>query len=635
MRRTARAPLLAVVTAAGALGSAGLAATTASRRPQAAHDRHARRAKRSTSSSGPPATRRPARSSSTSTGPPRRPRRNPAAGHPHHQRLRRLQGRPGRARPGLRQEGLRGPVLLRARLRRLRLQDHPRRPRLGRPRRQAARDLSSAAASGPTTGRGSATSARTRSPTTGRARQHDPRVGMVGGSYGGQVQFAVAGIDPRVDTIVPIITWNDLAYSLAPNNTDFDAAGVTYRTPGTEKVGWTSLFFGAGIADGIEHAQTDPTRNVGCPNFADQACVAKAQMDALGYPTQDTLDLARHASVTTYVEKIRIPTLLVQGQNDTLFNLQEAVATYRALQRAGHADQDDLAVVGAQRQRRARARRAGHGRPGKQLRGPAVRPRGSPRTSRTGTSGPGREFAYFRDWVDYTGIATPAYGTRRGLPGGHHAAALPLRRRRAGRRQGAGAAGQRELRQRRRRDADELQRGLRPAGRRRPGRRHAAVRHPRHVRVVDAPRRWRPRSTPSACRRCGCGCRRRSPSRPRPADRPGSCCCSPRSTTSRPTAPTTLVHRLVSPTRVPDVREPVTHRAARRRAPLRGGPPDRGGRRGHRRGLPQQQGRAAGDGAHLARRPRRPDPAGARRRTLRSGRGVRPASARRGSRAPR
>ena len=39
----------------------------------------------------------------------------------------------------------------------------------------------------------------------GRHRKHDPRVGMVGGSYGGQVQFAVAGIDPRVDTIVPIM----------------------------------------------------------------------------------------------------------------------------------------------------------------------------------------------------------------------------------------------------------------------------------------------------------------------------------------------------------------------------------------------------------------------------------------------
>ncbi|MGH3506978.1 MAG: alpha/beta hydrolase family protein, partial [Nocardioidaceae bacterium] len=45
----------------------------------------------------------------------------------------------------------------------------------------------------------------------------DPRVGMIGGSYGGQVQFAVAMQDKRVDALMPIITWHDLAYSLAPN----------------------------------------------------------------------------------------------------------------------------------------------------------------------------------------------------------------------------------------------------------------------------------------------------------------------------------------------------------------------------------------------------------------------------------
>src|SRR4051795_9412819 len=36
----------------------------------------------------------------------------------------------------------------------------------------------------------------------GKAHAHDPRVGMIGGSYGGQIQFAIAGIDPRVDTII-------------------------------------------------------------------------------------------------------------------------------------------------------------------------------------------------------------------------------------------------------------------------------------------------------------------------------------------------------------------------------------------------------------------------------------------------
>ncbi|MEA2125485.1 MAG: hypothetical protein QOI80_2267, partial [Solirubrobacteraceae bacterium] len=71
----------------------------------------------------------------------------------------------------------------------------------------------------------------------------DPRVGMIGGSYGGQIQFAVAAVDARLDTIIPQITWNDLSYSLSPNNTDFKT-GVTYDTPGVVKIDWPVLFTG-------------------------------------------------------------------------------------------------------------------------------------------------------------------------------------------------------------------------------------------------------------------------------------------------------------------------------------------------------------------------------------------------------
>jgi hypothetical protein len=61
------------------------------------------------------------------------------------------------------------------------------------------------------------------------AATHDPRVGMIGGSYGGQIQFATSAMDSRVDTLVPLITWNDLRYSLAPNNTA-RSTGVTLPT---------------------------------------------------------------------------------------------------------------------------------------------------------------------------------------------------------------------------------------------------------------------------------------------------------------------------------------------------------------------------------------------------------------------
>jgi predicted acyl esterase len=252
----------------------------------------------------------------------------------------------------------------------------------------------------------------------------DPKVGMIGGSYGGEVQFAAASLDPRIDALVPLITWNDLAYSLAPNNTSF-TRGVTYATPGVHKKEWTSLFFGVGIRDGITGATVDPSRDVGCPNFADQACLAKAQLDATGYPDQATLDFSRHASVTSYAARVHAPTLLVQGQKDTLFNLQEAVATYRRLQAQGTptkmiwqswghsfggtpaAGELDLSGTTS-----LRATYLG----GRFLDWFNRYVKGDT------TVATGPQFAYFRDWVGYTGIATPAYGTSSAYP-----VAAPLR----------------------------------------------------------------------------------------------------------------------------------------------------------------------------------------------------------------
>lgn len=146
----------------------------------------------------------------------------------------------------------------------------------------------------------------------------DPRVGMIGGSYGGQIQYAVAMQDPRIDALIPIITWSDLSYSLAPGN--------------VAKKQWIDLFFSAGIISGAQNATADPETLPFCPNFTDQACIGAAAMNTAGYPDAATVALAKHASVASYVSKVKAPTLLVQGQKDTLFNINEAVATYRSLQ---------------------------------------------------------------------------------------------------------------------------------------------------------------------------------------------------------------------------------------------------------------------------------------------------------------
>ena len=161
----------------------------------------------------------------------------------------------------------------------------------------------------------------------GVAQRYDPRVGMWGGSYGGQIQFAVASIDARVDVLNPQITWHDLSYSLAPNNAE------PGRTPGTTKMTWASTFSTIGIFNGLQYAQQDPQRLVGCPNFADFVCPALVTGGTTGYLQPGDIDRLRHASVASYLSRINIPVLLDQGEVDTLFNLNEAIATYQALRR--------------------------------------------------------------------------------------------------------------------------------------------------------------------------------------------------------------------------------------------------------------------------------------------------------------
>src|SRR5690606_14385309 len=66
----------------------------------------------------------------------------------------------------------------------------------------------------------------------------DPRVGVVGGSYGGALALLLAAHDPRVDAIVPMITWHDLAQAFLPEATGADPVD------GVFKRAWAGLFFG-------------------------------------------------------------------------------------------------------------------------------------------------------------------------------------------------------------------------------------------------------------------------------------------------------------------------------------------------------------------------------------------------------
>jgi ABC-2 type transport system ATP-binding protein len=166
----------------------------------------------------------------------------------------------------------------------------------------------------------------------GRHYGDDPRVAMIGGSYGGEVQFATASIDPRLDTIIPMITWNDLAYSLFPNNANV-ASGVTSPTPGVWKWLWTAAIANIGFTDALGSAQPVPSSGV-CLGFQPAFCTGLAGSLA-GAPTPAFELLLRQDSVSSYISKVRVPALLLQGEHDTLFNLNESAATYEALRDQG------------------------------------------------------------------------------------------------------------------------------------------------------------------------------------------------------------------------------------------------------------------------------------------------------------
>ncbi|MZF54653.1 CocE/NonD family hydrolase [Streptomyces sp. SID5594] len=167
----------------------------------------------------------------------------------------------------------------------------------------------------------------------------DPRVGMIGGSYGGAIQLATASTDPRVDALVPLITWNDLAYALAPTNTGA-RTGVTSDTPGVFKWQWTNGFYLIGEGQPLLNPSLDPSRfhRLDCLHFAAQACETIRLLNSGRYPADKAeamLAYARSVSPVSYLDRVKAPTLIVQGQADSLFNLNEATATYKTLKAQG------------------------------------------------------------------------------------------------------------------------------------------------------------------------------------------------------------------------------------------------------------------------------------------------------------
>ncbi|MEV6764214.1 CocE/NonD family hydrolase [Streptomyces sp. NPDC051105] len=134
----------------------------------------------------------------------------------------------------------------------------------------------------------------------------DPRVGMAGGSYGGAISLLAAGYDQRVDAIAPSITYWNLADALFPN--------------GVFKKLWAGIFFNTGG---------------GCARFEPALCAMYDRVAESGRPDAAAVSLLAERSPSAVGTRIKVPTLLFQGQTDSLFTLAQSDAAAKAIRANG------------------------------------------------------------------------------------------------------------------------------------------------------------------------------------------------------------------------------------------------------------------------------------------------------------
>ena len=131
----------------------------------------------------------------------------------------------------------------------------------------------------------------------------DPKVGMVGGSYGGGIQMTAAATDPRMDAIVPDIAWNSLNSSLYPDN--------TFKTV------YGSLLYLSLLTTGARVNSLIPR--------------AILTGDLLGWISESAQATLASSGPTALLNQLQAPTLLTQGIVDVLFPLRQSLDNAQAI----------------------------------------------------------------------------------------------------------------------------------------------------------------------------------------------------------------------------------------------------------------------------------------------------------------
>ncbi|MHA6757183.1 alpha/beta fold hydrolase [Streptacidiphilus sp. PAMC 29251] len=152
----------------------------------------------------------------------------------------------------------------------------------------------------------------------------DPRVGVAGASYGGAVSLLAAGYDKRVDAIAPEITYWNLADALFPD--------------GVFKKLWAGVFFTTGSTDataGAAAPKATAAAHSACGRFAPDLCAMYQRVALSGKPDAAAEQLLGQRSPSAVAKQIKVPTLLIQGQTDSLFPLDQADQAAAAIKANG------------------------------------------------------------------------------------------------------------------------------------------------------------------------------------------------------------------------------------------------------------------------------------------------------------
>ena len=151
----------------------------------------------------------------------------------------------------------------------------------------------------------------------------DPRVGIMGASYGGANALLSASADSRIDAVIADITWNDLGQDLFPQSV------ASSSQSGPFKKVWAGTFFSAVSLQSAYLGE--------CGSFTQAWCDAYRSAVINGAPSVDERALLASVSPQSFLSTLRAPTLLSQGQADSLFPLTESYKTAEGIKKANPA----------------------------------------------------------------------------------------------------------------------------------------------------------------------------------------------------------------------------------------------------------------------------------------------------------